>query len=81
MASHRGNVAEAVRLLGEAEDGFRAGDMALYAASAQYRRGRLVGGDQGRKLIESALETMTNQEIRNPACLLSVFAPGFPDTE
>jgi len=81
MASLRGNVPEAVRLLGEAEEGFRAGDMALYAASAQYRRGRLLGGDQGRELIESALETMADQEIRNPARLLNVFAPGFPDTE
>jgi eukaryotic-like serine/threonine-protein kinase len=81
LASLRGNVPEAVRLLGLAEDGFRAGDMALYAASAQYRRGRLVGGEEGRRLIASALETMTNQEIRNPARLLNVFAPGFPGTE
>ncbi len=78
LAFVRDNSAEADRLLEGAEDGFRAAEMALYAASAQYRRGQLLGGERGKDLIDAAADTLARQEIRNPARMLNVFAPGFP---
>ncbi len=79
MARVRGDLTETIRLLEEAETGFRATDMVLHAASAQYRRGQLLGGAQGRELIQAASETMTSQEVRNPTRTLLVFTPGLVD--
>ncbi len=79
MARIRGNRAEAIGLLEEAETGFRAANMALHAASAQYCRGQLLGGASGRELIQAASETMTSQEIRSPERLLRIITPGLTD--
>src|ERR1044071_2531293 len=43
----RGNREQAITMLAKAEDGFKATDMALYAAAARYRRGKLKGGSEG----------------------------------
>jgi hypothetical protein len=49
-----------------AEQGFRAVDMALYAAAARRRCGQLLGGDAGAQLIASADMAMGEQGVRRP---------------
>jgi hypothetical protein len=53
--------------------------MSAHTAAARRRLGQLVGGDQGRELIEAADAWMTGQGVRNPVRMTRVYAPGFPD--
>ena len=67
---------EAIRLLAGAEAVLKSADMKLYAAAARHRRGELVGGDAGRALTDEADALMLRQEIRNPARMTAMLAPG-----
>jgi hypothetical protein len=51
--------------------------MALYAAAARRRLGELLSGDEGRQLIADAEAWMTKQQIKNPAAVSNLMAPGF----
>lgn len=62
-------------LLAAAERAFDGADMALHAASARWRRGELLGGDQGRALVQQAEAWMAGQRIRNPARMAAMLAP------
>jgi hypothetical protein len=75
----RGRPEESLRHLDEAMRGFDAADMALYAACARRRKGQLLGGDEGRNLIEAADATMNEQGIQRPARWAALYAPGFGD--
>jgi hypothetical protein len=79
VAATRGQAADAQALLGEAEAAFRAADMQLYAAVARRRRGQLLGGPEGKELVQAAERWMLGQAIRNPARWTAMYAPGFPD--
>ena len=81
IALHRGKHAEAVALLEAAAVELEAMDVLLLAAAARWRLGTLVGGERGQAFIQKAKAFMTGQEIRNPARLLQVYAPGFPVAE
>jgi hypothetical protein len=48
----------------------------FYVPAARYRLGELLGGDQGRALMQSALQTLTEWGVRNPARWLWVYMPG-----
>jgi hypothetical protein len=39
----------------------------------------LLGGDEGRALIEQADSWMTQQSIRDPARMAAAMVPGFPE--
>jgi hypothetical protein len=52
--------------------------MHLYAACARRRRGQLLGGDAGRRLVEEADAWMSGQAIRRPDRMADLLAPGFP---
>jgi len=64
--------------LTEAAPGFDAADMGLYAAATRYRRGQLLGGDEGRELRAQADAWMANQGLYNRARMVAMLAPGFP---
>jgi hypothetical protein len=77
LARQRGDLEMSAALTREAMSGLEAADMALYAAAARRRLGELLGGDEGRELIEQAEEWMGRQQIRNPMAVTRLMAPGF----
>jgi eukaryotic-like serine/threonine-protein kinase len=79
VASAHHQPEQAVVFLAEAVDGFALADMALYAAASRRRLGQVTGGERGSQLISEADEWMLNQEIRNPARMTRMLAPGWED--
>src|SRR5207247_10097432 len=75
-ATIRGETERTLGLLGSAEAGFAAADMALHLAVTRRRRGELVGGDAGRDLVAAADAWMSGQAIKNPARMAAMLAPG-----
>jgi hypothetical protein len=76
IAAARGNRNAAMALLREAEAGFEAVDMALYAAAARRRRGQLTRGKEGQSLVDAVDLWMAGQSIRNPERMTAMLAPG-----
>jgi hypothetical protein len=65
-----------IAALEEAEKLARAARCDLMAASAQLRRGQLVGGAEGDLLVAEATAWMTGQGIRSPERMARVWSPG-----
>lgn len=76
VASIRGDRDTAIQVLQSAEEGLEAVDMAGYAAAARRRRGELIGGDQGKSLVEAADSWMGSQGVKNPVRMTNMLAPG-----
>ena len=53
--------------------------MQLYAAVSRRCLGVLLGGDAGDQLRADAAAWMFAQEIRDPAAMTRLIAPGFPE--
>jgi serine/threonine protein kinase len=77
VAEARGDRSTAEMQFAEAAARYEGIDMHLYAAAARRRRGQIVRGSEGRALTEDADSWMIRQEIRNPARMVSLAAPGF----
>lgn len=75
-ASVQGDAERAGALLAQAEKGFEAANMELYAAAARHCLGMLIGGDRGQALVESVDAWMAGQNIRNPARMAAMLSPG-----
>lgn len=58
---------------------FSAADMHLYASVCRRRLGALTQAERGAELRAEADRWMASQEIRNPAAMARLIAPGFPD--
>jgi hypothetical protein len=69
----------AIAELREAARGFQEADMALHAAVARRRLGKLIGGDDGRVLLDAAEAWFHAEGVKNPDALAAMLAPGFPD--
>ncbi len=78
IASLRGEEDAAIARLRRAIEGFDAGGLNLYAASARRQLGQLVGGDEGNALIARCDAWMTGQGIRAPEKMARAFVSGFP---
>lgn len=76
-AAGRGDRTRAIERLANAVNALEAADLHLYAAAARRRQGELIGGAAGAKLVAQAEAWMTGQEIRNPARMTALLAPGF----
>ena len=76
IAAFRRQTNEAASLLEQAITALDAADMALHAASARRRLGQLLGGDEGRALVDKAETWMVGQGIRNPERMTNLFVPG-----
>jgi tetratricopeptide (TPR) repeat protein len=77
IAATRDDRERAVPLLRAAIAGFDAADMALYAAASRRSLGTLLGGDEGRALVEQAETWMKSETVKNPAKMTAMLAPGF----
>jgi hypothetical protein len=76
VAAFRGDSETAIGLLASAESGFETTDAGLYRAAARCRRGELVGGPEGEKLVAESEASMTGQRVANPLRLRLLLAPG-----
>jgi eukaryotic-like serine/threonine-protein kinase len=76
-AALRGDTAAARSLLEAAITSFEQASMALDASAARRRLGALVGGSEGRGLIEAADAFMVGQGVVRPDRLAAALAPGF----
>jgi hypothetical protein len=79
IAYLEGSTPSALRYLHDAADRFDRADMALYAAVACRRIGALQDDARGREKWQQAEDWMAAQNIKNPACMTRMLAPGFPD--
>jgi hypothetical protein len=79
LARRRGDDSRAAALISRAVEGFEASDMKLYAATARRRLGEIVGGDGGKELVSQADDWMSRQQIKNPAAVANLLAPGFSE--
>jgi len=77
LARRHGDDSQAAALVSQAIEGFEKSDMKLYAATARRRLGEILGGDGGSELITQADDWMSKQEIKNPAAVANLMAPGF----
>ncbi len=77
ISAARGEADAAVGWLRAAESGFRAREMHLYEQVARRRRGQLIGGGHGERLVREADRAMTEQTIVRPDRIADVLAPGF----
>jgi hypothetical protein len=76
VAQGRGQTSLAVQQLQMAETALRQCQMNHYAAAAQYRRGGLIGGEEGNRLVTAATQWMKGQNIVEPARMVNLLAPG-----
>ncbi len=72
----RGRTTSAISHLRSAEIKLAEADMKLYAAAASRRRGELLLGDEGSELIRKSEDWMRAQNIKNPARMADMLAPG-----
>jgi len=79
IAHLEGKTVLAVRYLHDAADRFAGADMNLYAAVTRRRIGELQDDATGRELSRQAEAWMAMQQIKNPARMTRMLAPGFPD--
>ena len=77
IAHQEGESLKAISLLSEAVENFDLADIELYAAATRYRLGELVGGERGQQLIKESDSWMRKQEIKDPATMTRMLAPGF----
>ena len=69
------DIGRAVQLLTQAESGFRAAEMALAAAASRYRRGELIGGAAGTRLLGEGESWMHSEKVKNAAAMARLVAP------
>ena len=73
------NHALALRLLHDAAQKFEHAEMRLYLAVTRRRIGALQGDATGRACREQSDAWFAEQDIKNPAALTRMLAPGFPE--
>jgi eukaryotic-like serine/threonine-protein kinase len=79
IAAVRGDADSAVRCLREAAQGFDVIDMALRAAVSRCQLGRLIGGDEGRRLWLENVDWMLEQGVTATDAMVRMLAPGFAE--
>jgi hypothetical protein len=71
-----GNRSAAVAALGRMLASAEATEMGMHACAARHRMGELLGGEEGRALVESAEQTLASEGIHNPSAMLATYLPG-----
>ncbi len=80
-AASFGDVEDALSILRELEGQFDALDMRLHVEVVRYRHGQLLGGEEGRALLERAESALRALGVVRPPAFVALLAPGFPDFE
>jgi eukaryotic-like serine/threonine-protein kinase len=75
IAEHRGDADTARREYEGAISSLVAAGMAMKAACARLRLGDVIGGDEGRALTNLALDTMAEQNVREPRRFADALVP------
>jgi eukaryotic-like serine/threonine-protein kinase len=75
----RGDEQRAAALLEQAATGYDAADMRLHSVVARRQRGRIIGGDEGKALINKGNEWLISEGVKSPVRFCAMLAPGFPD--
>jgi eukaryotic-like serine/threonine-protein kinase len=76
LAARRGDRSGAAVLLGQAADRLEALDRGQFAHPARWQQGRLLGGQEGRRLTAAAESKMVGQGICNPERWVDLHLPG-----
>src|SRR5262249_9217737 len=79
IAYLEGSIPLAVRCLHDAAHRFDQADMNLYAAVTRRGMGELEDNPPARASRQQAGEWMAAQQVKNPAAMTRMLAPGFPD--
>ena len=53
--------------------------MAIHAAATRHRLGELLGGEEGREMVDAARAVMLAQRIKSPDRVAAMLLPGFAD--
>ncbi len=77
IAWQKGDDKTATALLRDAIDAFNVIEYKLYAAAARRQLGRIIGGDEGKALVQQADRTMGEEDVVNPERIAAMLAPGF----
>jgi hypothetical protein len=72
-----GNLGRARRMLERALEGFERAEMGLYASAVRACLGSLLGGAEGRSLVDASDAWMAAQTVQNPGRMVAMLAPGF----
>ncbi len=75
-ANARGARAEAVACLRAAMRRAEIADMSLYGAAARHQLGLCLGGEEGARLVEEAVDAMASQDVRVPERFAAMLVPG-----
>ena len=75
VALTRGQGGKAIGLLADAEKAFGGLEMGLHAAAARRQRGELMGGDEGRVLIEGADAWLIDHGMMRPDRVSAMLVP------
>jgi eukaryotic-like serine/threonine-protein kinase len=75
LATHDNDRDRAVAMLGAAVDAFETAEMASYAAAARRQRGELLGGADGKALVDTADAYFAREGVQRPAQLAAMLAP------
>jgi eukaryotic-like serine/threonine-protein kinase len=76
VSARRGTKEQVLVHLSRAEEKALATGMSLHQAVVRHRRGEIVGGHEGRALIEEARAFMAEQDIKRPERMLDMLSPG-----
>ncbi|MBX3192615.1 MAG: protein kinase [Labilithrix sp.] len=74
----RGNRGDALRALDAAIPALETADLGYLSACARHRKGELLGGDAGKRIVEQSSAFFSQQGIVRPERCLAMSAPGFP---
>jgi hypothetical protein len=75
LAVLRGDLDAAARSYRDAAASFEAGDMTMNAWCARWRLGELLGGDEGRALVDQARAALSAEGIVRPDRVVAMLAP------
>ena len=76
IATSRNQIKAANRCLIEAEVGFENTKMELYLMATRYRRGQLIGGEQGQLMCQISKDWVLSQKMKEPEKIFNMLVPG-----